>query len=222
MNTNVPRTRRSLRAEYRAHERKLYDAFIPWVLDFHGGYLDTLICPEFAVGHGSGYADIAVIDHAGFYGYELKSGADSLARLEIQRRYYGEIFDHATLVCDPKHMAKAEDLLPSWWGLILARTEGTRIVFDEWRVQRQNPAPDVRERVTLLWRAEALALVDRFLTPHKLKYAPRSVLYTHLVQGLPNTLLSDHVRRALRERASTQPNQGRTIADWRKELEAGK
>jgi hypothetical protein len=186
----------------REFDTSIRSALWRWLEAFHVTAPDVRARNEFAVGHGSGYADVVTIHPNSLHGYEIKSERDKLDRLKSQRHYYGDIFDYATLVCDPKHMAHAEEILPRWWGLVFAHRKADEIKFEIWRLPDSNPAPDIRRRAVLLWRAEALALCDTLISGHKLKYATRDDLYCALVDRVPGSVLYPLILKAIRERQS--------------------
>lgn len=183
----------------KAKERQLREAFIRKLCEWHAKSPDTLILPEFAVGHGAGFADIALVNEA-LHGFELKTVADNLGRLPIQIAYHRRVFQYSTLVCDHKHVAKARELLPRHWGLVCADENEGVISFTEIHFALTNTERVVEYETHLLWRAECLAILDRFDSGHKLKWRTRDVLYARLLETLPVTLLQKEIVKTIRAR----------------------
>lgn len=118
-------------------------------------------------------ADIVAIpsaEHAstGMHGFEIKSEVDSLTRLESQIHYYSMVFKRCSLVVTEKHEKKALDMIPDWWGVILAVSKGfddygeplDDIILIETREALENPSPLIPYSLTqLLWRNELVDLV---------------------------------------------------------------
>jgi hypothetical protein len=108
---------------------------------------------EFWVPQSNERADIALIGNT-IDGFEIKTKRDSLKRLPRQADAYGRIFDrcHAVLAC--RHVDRAVEILPPWWGVQLI-DEG--LTFSVLRPAERNHAVDPETLVRLLWREEAYA-----------------------------------------------------------------
>jgi hypothetical protein len=134
-------------------------------------------------------------------GFEIKSGRDSLARLPRQVAAFSAVFDHMSLVCDRRHLVAAEDVIPSWWGLVRAEgAEGT-VILQRVREPARNPAPEVEMRLRLLWKAElAAALRALGLRPGRLD---RGQMRQTLMDHASTTELDSTVRLALLRRPSS-------------------
>ena len=173
----------------------------------HHACTGTLVVDELGIKHGRRRADIAVIG-GHLNGFEIKSDKDSLCRFEGQVRVYNAVFDHATLVTTQRHMAKAQMMIPEWWGIILC-SMGARgaVKFRTVRRARRNPSVDLISVAELLWRDEAQTVLRGRGAPERLLREQRSVLYDHLV----NSLSAADLRRTVRECLKNRRN-------WRKEL----
>jgi hypothetical protein len=104
--------------------------------------------------------DIAVVNGE-LHGFEIKSARDTLARLPAQQELYSQVFDRVTLVVAEKHVHKAEQLIPGWWGTMLASSAGSSVRLREGRPGNVNPTPDALLTVRLLWREEMIAILGR-------------------------------------------------------------
>lgn len=162
---------------------------------------DTLRIDELGLEHGTVFVDVAVVNGV-MHGYELKSARDTLARLPHQARAYSAVLDRATLVAAGEHLDQAVKMLPSWWGLTCAHDAGGAIVMEELRPPTMNPAPDPLSIAKLLWRDEALALLEQNGAARGARSKPRAMLYRRLVECLPLDSLRGAVRARLRSRTA--------------------
>lgn len=161
---------------------------------------DTLVIDELGLAHGACRVDIAVIN-GHIRGLEIKAEADTLDRLPRQVAAYGEVVDFASLIVTEGHLDGAVDLLPDWWGIVVAgrRPSGT-VAFRRVRRERYNRSVDPMTIARLLWRTEVAQLLrDRGYEERALR-APRSELYARLVSEMPRRILGDIVRRTLKAR----------------------
>lgn len=108
---------------------------------------------EFWVPPSSERADIAVIGTT-MDGFEIKTERDTLKRLPRQADAYTRVFDRCHAVLAPRHVEKALEILPPWWGVQLI-DEG--LSFMTLREPAHNQNVDPEALVRLLWRDEAYA-----------------------------------------------------------------
>src|SRR5437660_4553154 len=80
---------------------------------------DTLVINELGLHHGSGRADIAVVNGR-FRGYEIKSDRDSLVRLKNQISLYDAVFDSISIIVVAKHLPVICRRVPPHWGIVIA------------------------------------------------------------------------------------------------------
>ena len=80
---------------------------------------DYRIIPEMAVCDGLSRVDIAVANGK-LCGYEIKSDADTLERLDSQQKYYNQTFDKVYIVVGKKYENIISDYIPDWWGIYIA------------------------------------------------------------------------------------------------------
>ena len=107
---------------------------------------------------GRSRADLVMVAADAFYGIEIKSDADTYARLERQVRDYNRYFDYNYVVAGSTHGLHIEKHVPDWWGIItVEETEvktGVYIDFYVLRKPRPNPKPVLKQKLSLLWRSE--------------------------------------------------------------------
>lgn len=123
---------------------------------------NTLILEELGLKHGSARVDIVVINGR-IHGFEIKSDEDTLDRLPDQQRIFSAVLDRVTLVVGYRHAYDALQIVPEWWGVKLAEeTKNGKVSLMEARSPKNNPSPDPRSVASLLWREEALKLLEEF------------------------------------------------------------
>jgi hypothetical protein len=158
----------------------------------------TRIVDEMTLNHGSSRIDVAAINGR-LEGYEIKSEADSLARLSRQASAYGRIFDRLVLVCAERHLVEARATLPAWWGIEAAEPRGEastprlRLV----RAPGANPVVEAEALVALLWRPEMLAALVERGRARGLRSAPRRELRAALLEATDERELRRLVRETL-------------------------
>ena len=162
----------------------------------------TLVVDELGLQHGKCRADIAVIN-GHLIGYEIKSDADSLRRLNDQIDSYNAVFDHASAIVAARHLSGAVAMLPEWWGVISA-SEGPRgaIHFRAIRRPKQNVHVDDYAVTQLLWRDEAQEILANLGVHGKKLREKRANLYRCIVSRLDSSELRKTVREYLMKRTS--------------------
>ncbi|QTO43335.1 sce7726 family protein [Burkholderia latens] len=163
---------------------------------------NALVVEELGLEHGACRVDIAVVNGV-IHGYELKSDADTLHRLPLQIDAYSRALDKATLVVSERHHAEAAKLLPSWWGIKVSHVGPRGAVHIETeRAATMNPDISAFHVAHLLWRDEALAILEAFETDKRVLRGNKRVLYTLLAQHLSLSSLRAQVRDALKRRTN--------------------
>ncbi|TRD08211.1 sce7726 family protein [Mesorhizobium sp. WSM4305] len=167
----------------------------------HKGDEDTRIVEEMGVWSGSVRVDLAVINGE-LSGFELKSDSDTLQRLPVQADIYSRVFDQVTLVVGQRHAAKATDIIPSWWGVMVAEQTNDGVVLQCHKCGSRNPSPDPNLIAGLLWKEEALMVLEEHGLAAGWRSKPAKVIHQRLAGELSFSDLSDEVRRALKSRPS--------------------
>jgi hypothetical protein len=140
----------------------------------------ALILDELGVCCGRVRADMVVINGE-IKGFEIKSDQDTLLRLRSQASVYCRVFDTMSIVVAAKHLEAARNIVPRWWGVLLAEENGAG-------------------QAQLIWRDEALELLKARNLHSGLRKKPRKILWEILVQNFSLTDLRALVRRQLKVR----------------------
>lgn len=176
------------------------------LLDDHQHEPGTLIVDEFVLQLHYARADIAVINGQ-LNGYEIKSGRDTLLRLPNQQEIYSQIFDRVTAVVEECHVEDVVDIVPDWWGILVASNVCGEIQFTETRPAKQNSNACALSLAQLLWKNEAITVLRSIGITRGLSSKPKSVLWQRLAESFGWPELSAKVRECIKARQ-----------DWRSDL----
>lgn len=168
-------------------------------------YRDNLIIDEFNCCQGAVRVDIASIGHL-LEGYEIKSEADSLIRLPFQSMAYNYVFNTMTLVSAKKHLKKALNIVPDWWGIWEVDLKDREVIFNYIREPQKNPNLSSFEIASLLWKSEAKDIIQQQNLDYKKTNVTRYELWSFLADNIQIDSLISLVCKTLRSRG-----------DWRSE-----
>lgn len=167
------------------------------------GDTNTKIIEELGITHGAARVDIAVVNGI-IHGYELKSDLDTLNRLPGQIKVYNSVLDKVTLVVGKTHLVDSIKIIPDWWGITVAKFIDAEqgVAFFKIREPEQNPEQDSVAMAALLWRAEALNILEEIGQANGVRSKPRKDIYERLAKALTKQELGEAVREQLRVRAN--------------------
>ncbi|MCL5410238.1 MAG: sce7726 family protein [Patescibacteria group bacterium] len=155
------------------------------------------IIDELGLHHGDARVDIAVVNGV-MHGYEIKSDQDTLFRLPEQIQVYNSVFDKMTLVVGKSHLYEAIKIVPDWWGVIVAKTDTNgNVIFNTIRKEETNKAQNQLSVAKLLWREEALRILEDIDEAKGLRSKPRDLIYTKLSTVLDQKTLNKKVRETI-------------------------
>ncbi len=160
----------------------------------------SLVLDELGLCNGATRVDIAVINGQ-IHGYEIKSDKDTLERLPRQIELYSQVLDTATLVVGMAHLEHALEMLPAWWGVILAESHRGEIILNKVRTGAANQSVDSFVLASFLWKHEALELLHRHGIDGQ-DNKPRKILWARLAEELDQQSLNQAVRQALKARGN--------------------
>jgi hypothetical protein len=163
----------------------------------HAGDDKLRIIEEFGIEHGAIRIDIAVVNGL-LHGYEIKSDRDTLLRLPDQMDAYNSVFDQVTLVVGKQHLCDAIRLVPDWWGITVAKIGAEQsVVLNRIRKAKDNPGQSSIAIARLLWRGEALRILEETGRADGLRSKPRELIYERLSSVLDQRTLEEKVREIL-------------------------
>lgn len=165
--------------------------------DKHANDRKVRIIEELAIGQGAARIDIAVVNGV-LHGYEIKSDRDTLLRLPEQMHIYNAVFEEITLVVGKSHLYDAIKIVPDWWGINIAKIDTNEsVVFNVIRETKNNPAQDCKVLATLLWRHEALSILEKRGEARGVRSKSRTEIYNRLAQVFDPPALGEKVREAI-------------------------
>lgn len=166
----------------------------------HAGDPDTLMVEEMGLCQGDARIDVAVINGS-LNGFEIKSAMDTLERLPSQERIYSAVMDSMTILTSGSHLDGVLSLIPTWWGVIAVEYDDEKkLGFSKVRQSADNPQPDPCAVVQLLWRAEALAILEARGLDWGVRSKPKRTMWDRLLERLEWPDLHAEVRRTLKSR----------------------
>lgn len=165
----------------------------------HKNEPDAYIVEELGLCQGEARIDIAAVN-GDIHGFEIKSGKDTLKRLAGQKEIYSKTLERVTIVTTKKHIKAIRESIPHWWGILQAEEINGRVFLNEVRAPKPNPCVDPYSIAQLLWRNEAMEIIERMGLSKGLKSKPRTLLWEKLVEILPIDKLAEHIRLYLRTR----------------------
>lgn len=151
---------------------------------------------------GKSRADVMMVRPSSLSGIEIKSDADTYARLERQVKDYDRYFDYNYVAAGSSHGNHVEEHVPEWWGIITVEQDGNRIDFYVLREALPNPGRLLRAKLSLLWRPE-LAHIQKI--NHLPKYQDKSKMFVmeKILAKVPEPLLHEQISQELFERDYT-------------------
>jgi len=164
----------------------------------HQDYDDDIrIIAELGVQHGDSRVDVAVINGV-MHGYEIKSDLDTLNRLEDQERAFSDVFDRMTLVVGKTHLREALEMVPDWWDIWIAKMDSDgSVAFRIIREGERNPNPSLLSIARLLWKQEALRILEEIDCANGFYSKSCDQIYERLVSRLDHETLANKVRKTL-------------------------
>lgn len=107
---------------------------------------------------GKSRADIVMVLPNKLCGIEIKSDADTYARLSGQVKDYDKFFDENIVVVGSSHALHIEEHVPDYWGIITVEEIDGELDFYELRKPRPNPKAELAKKLSILWRPELFNL----------------------------------------------------------------
>ena len=110
--------------------------------------------------HGA-IVDIATINKNYFCGYEIKSDRDTLQRLSTQMQIYNYVFDKITIVICPSKLFDVTNVIPNFWGIIIANLENYNINLVQIRTPELNTNINIQWLSKKLWKSDIVRILKK-------------------------------------------------------------
>ena len=148
---------------------------------------------------GKSRADIMMVLQKALVGIEIKSDADTYARLERQIKDYNRFFDYNYVVVGSKHAKHIKEHVPEWWGIISVELIEETVDFYVIREATINKKCNRKKKLGLLWRPE-LAHIQEINGMPKYKEKSKAFVIDKILTKIPEELLSEQISQELFER----------------------
>ncbi len=152
---------------------------------------------------GRSRADVVMVLPEALCGLEIKSDADTYARLGRQVRDYDQYFDYNYIVAGTKHAHHVEEHVPDWWGVITVELEEGRPDFYLLREAGENPNINWKRKMGLLWRPELVHIQERNQLP-RYRQKSKDFVIDKILQKVPKEQLYRQISDELFERDYTK------------------
>ena len=148
---------------------------------------------------GKSRADIMMVLPEALVGIEIKSDADTYARLERQIKDYNRFFDYNYVVVGSKHAKHIKEHVPEWWGIISVELIEETVDFYVIREATVNKKCNRKKKLGLLWRPE-LAHIQEINGMPKYKEKSKAFVIDKILTKIPEELLREQISQELFER----------------------
>lgn len=163
-------------------------------------YGKTRIIEEKQVGRSR--ADVILVRPLDLSGIEIKSDADTYARLKRQVKDYDRYFDYNYVAVGSRHGAHIAEHVPPWWGIITIEQEEAGVDFYILREASPNPSRCLHAKLSLLWRPE-LAHIQKINQMPKYREKSKAFVIEKILSLVPEQLLHEQISHELFERDYT-------------------
>jgi hypothetical protein len=186
---------------------QIREAFHKKLLKSHHECSSTIVVDELGLAHGRNRIDIAVLN-GHIHGYEIKSSRDNLKRFSAQLDEYTRSLQKLTVVVAPNHLDEVMEIVPNWCGVTLA-DKGPRGAIHFSQIQRAkiNPSLEPLALAHLLWRKEAIDLLEFKGVTGRVLSMPRKGLYEEIVQKVTTAELVKWIKLKFRARETWRVGQ---------------
>lgn len=161
-------------------------------------------------------ADVMLVLEEKLIGVEIKSDADTYARLARQVKDYNKFFDYNYVVVGSSHSKHIEEHVPEYWGIIEAISKEESVEFNVLREPEINKRAQrtykMKRKLSILWRPE-LSHIQEINGMPKYKQRSKDFVITKIMEKVPWDLLHRQISEELFQRDYNKINQ--VIQDWK-------
>lgn len=181
----------------RLHDRDIREPLFDFLEETYG---KVRILEEKTMGKSR--ADVVMVTPGALYGIEIKSDADTYARLERQVKDYDRYYDYNYVAVGASHGLHVEEHVPGWWGIITAERAESGVDFYILRRPGRNPGVDWKKKISILWRPELAHIQERNGLP-KYKEKSKQFVAGKILEKVPEPVLQAQLCEELFERDYT-------------------
>ena len=147
---------------------------------------------------GKSRADIMMVVPDAVYGIEIKSDADTYARLAGQVKDYDKYCDHNIVVVGSSHGLHIKEHVPEYWGIITAELVDGELDFYFLRRPSRNPKMKLERKLSVLWRPE-LARLQELNGMAKYKEKSKAFVIKKIKESVPEKIPEGTLARQISE-----------------------
>lgn len=162
---------------------------------------------------GRSRADALMVTPELMIGIEIKSDADTYARLSRQVKDYDLYFDCNYVVAGSTHAAHVHEHVPPWWGIISVELWTDKVDFYVVREAERNPKVVPERKLSILWRPE-LSHIQALNGMAKYRDKSKNFVQKKILEKVPEEILQRQICQELFERDYTLIED--TIREYRK------
>ena len=161
-------------------------------------------------------ADVMLVLEEKLIGVEIKSDADTYARLARQVKDYNKFFDYNYVVVGSSHSKHIEEHVPEYWGIIEAISKEESVEFNVLREPEINKRAQrtykMKRKLSILWRPE-LSHIQEINGMPKYKQRSKDFVITKIMEKVPWDLLLRQISEELFQRDYNTISEA--IKEWR-------
>jgi len=161
-------------------------------------------------------ADVMLVLEEKLIGVEIKSDADTYARLARQVKDYNKFFDYNYVVVGSSHSKHIEEHVPEYWGIIEAISKEESVEFNVLREPEINKRAQrtykMKRKLSILWRPE-LSHIQEINGMPKYKQRSKDFVITKIMERVQWDLLHRQISEELFQRDYNTISEA--IKEWR-------
>ena len=161
-------------------------------------------------------ADVMLVLEEKLIGVEIKSDADTYARLARQVKDYNKFFDYNYVVVGSSHSKHIEEHVPEYWGIIEAISKEESVEFNVLREpeinKRAHRTYKMKRKLSILWRPD-LSHIQEINGMPKYKQRSKDFVITKIMEKVPWDLLHRQISEELFQRDYNTISEA--IKEWR-------
>lgn len=145
---------------------------------------------------GRSRADLVMVTESSLVGIEIKSDADTYARLATQVKDYDKYYDYNIAVVGSSHGIHIKEHVPEHWGIITVEEVDGVPDFYMLRKPESNPNMKLENKLKILWRPE-LALIQEKYGMAKYKEKSKSFVIEKISTLVPDIVTMEDLSRTI-------------------------
>lgn len=141
---------------------------------------------------GRSRADIVMVTEDNLIGIEIKSDADTYARLSSQIKDYDKYYDYNYVVVGSSHALHIREHVPEYWGVITVEKIGSKFDFYTLRQASINPKVTWKKKLEIMWRPDLAQLQELHQMP-KYKEKSKSAVVQKIIERIESGKIDENI-----------------------------